>query len=158
MRKHRLIQILTLLVLAAALGVSVARKTGLRFTNSQSAGQDPQATVYAMVDAARTGDVKAYLAAFTGPMEAGLRQTLAETKEAEFSTYLRGSATGIKGVAVYEPQINQGTATVRVEYVYQDRNQVQMMYLRQGSKGWKIFRTDGDERIKTLIPYGTPVK
>jgi hypothetical protein len=25
-------------------------------------------------------------------------------------------------------------------------------------RGWKIFRTDGDELVATLVPYGTPVK
>lgn len=158
MRKHRLTQILTLIVLAAALGIGVARKTGWRAVNPQPAGQDPQSAVYAMLDAERAGNVKAYLASHTGPMEASLRQTLAESTEAEFAKYLRDSAAGIKGVAVYDPQITGGTAAVRVEYVYQDRNEVQMMYLEQGRKGWKIFRADGDERIKTLIPYGTPVK
>jgi len=111
-----------------------------------------------MLSAARAGDVKAYLAAYTGPMEAALRQTLAETTEAEFARYLRGSAAGVKGVAVYDPEITSGTAKVRVEYVYQDRNAVQTMYLQQGSKGWKIFRADGDETTRMPTPYGTPVK
>lgn len=47
---------------------------------------------------------------------------------------------------------------MRVEYVYQDRNEVQMMYLEKRPSGWKISRTDGDERVETLVPYGTPVK
>lgn len=165
MRKHRLAQILTLAVLAAALGIGVARKTGWRLAipgsapnPAQAAGQDPQSAVYAMLDAARAGNVKAYLSRHTGPMEASLQQTLSETTEADFAKYLRDSAAGIKGVAVYDPQITGGTATVRVEYVYQDRNEVQMMHLEQGPQGWKISRSDGDERIRTLIPYGTPVK
>jgi hypothetical protein len=58
-----------------------------------------------------------------------------------------------------DPQtITDTEAKVRVEYVYQDRNEVQMMYLEKGSRGWKISRTDGDERVETLVPYGTPVK
>jgi hypothetical protein len=47
---------------------------------------------------------------------------------------------------------------VRVEYVYQDRNEAQTMYLEKASSGWKITRVDGAERVKTLVPYGTPVQ
>ena len=47
---------------------------------------------------------------------------------------------------------------MRGEYIYQDRNEAQTMYLEKGPTGWKISRADSDERVKTLIPYGTPVK
>lgn len=144
-------------VLLAALAIGMARKTGWRVA-PERAGQDPRSAVYAMLNAARAGDVKAYLASHTGPMEAALRQTLAETTEPEFARYLRDSNSAVAGVAVFDPQVTGKTATVRVEYVYRDRNESQTMYLEQGAKGWKIFRADGDERIRTLIPYGTPVK
>jgi hypothetical protein len=68
------------------------------------------------------------------------------------------SNTAFKGVAVSDPRITGQTAAVRVEYVYQDRNEVQALYLERCATGWKIVRADGDERIQTLIPYGTPVK
>ena len=154
MRRHRFTQALTLLVLVAALGFGVARRKGWRAPQPQ----DPQSVIYSMWDAARAGDVRAYLSSHSGPMEASLRQAIAETGEARFARDLRESAAGIKGIAVNDPQIKGSTATVRVEYVYQDRNETQMLYLEQGLKGWKIVRADGDERIKTLIPYGTPVK
>lgn len=157
-RRHRLIQILAVAVLLAALVTGLMRKAGWHLSAAAPAVQDPQSAVYAMLNAARAGDVKAYLSSYTGPMEASLRQTLAESTEAAFTKYLRDSVAGIKGIAVYDPQITGGTAAVRVEYVYQDRNEIQMMYLEQGAKGWKISRADGDERVKTLIPYGTPVK
>jgi len=123
------------------------------------AGKDPQDTIYAMLGAARSGDTKAYLASFSGPMEAGLRQTMAESTEPGFAKYLRDSHAAIKGVAVSDPEkTTDGEAKVRVEYIYQDRNEAQTMYLERSSRGWKIARADGDERVKTLIPYGTPVK
>jgi hypothetical protein len=32
------------------------------------------------------------------------------------------------------------------------------MYLERTPAGWKIARVDSAERIKTLVPYGTPVQ
>ena len=62
-------------------------------------------------------------------------------------------------VAISDPQqTGDQEATLRVEYIYQDRNEAQLMYLEKGAAGWKITRADGDERVKTMIPYGTPVK
>jgi hypothetical protein len=154
--------IITVIVLLAALGVVLARKTGWRIPHpaaAQNENQGPQDTIYAMLNAARAGDVRGYLANYTGPTEAALRQTLAESTEPGFSKYLSDSNSSLKGVAVSDPQtITDSEASVRVEYVYQDRNDVQMMYLQKGPSGWKISRTDGEERVKTLVPYGTPVK
>jgi hypothetical protein len=153
MKKDRIAQVLTVVVLLIALGVVLARKAGPK------PSQNPQDTVYAMLEAARAGDVKKYLARYTGQMEATLRQSLAETTEPAFAKYLRDSNAAIKGVAVSDPQnITDLEAKVRVEYVYQDRNEAQTMYLEKGPTGWKISRADSDERVKTLIPYGTPVK
>jgi hypothetical protein len=153
---------LTVAVLLAALAVVLIRKTNWRVPEpaaGQIESQGPQDTIYSMLNAARAGNVKAYLANYTGQTEAALRQTLVESKEPEFAKYLRDSSSSLKGVAVSEPQtITDQEAKVRVEYVYQDRNEVQMMYLEKRPSGWKISRTDGDERVETLVPYGTPVK
>ena len=169
MKKDHIAQVITVAVLLASLGIGVARKTGWRLpdlrrfrVSSQpeaKSGQDPQDAVYAMLNAARTGDVRAYLASFSGQMEAALRQSLAESTEPGFAKYLRDSNATIKGVAVSDPQqITDQEVKVRVEYIYQDRNEAQTMYLEKSPSGWKISRADSDERLKTLIPYGTPVK
>ncbi len=44
-----------------------------------------------------------------------------------------------------------------MEYVYKDRNEVQFVYLQKEGANWKIYRVDGAERIKTLVPYGSAV-
>ncbi len=112
-----------------------------------------------MLDAARAGNVSAYLASYSGPMRASLEQSVRESTNAAFAAYLRDSNSVIKGVAVNEPQIiGDREASVQVEYVYQDRNEVQIMHLEKVGDGWRIARVEGAERIKTLIPYGTPVK
>jgi hypothetical protein len=155
-------QIVTVSVLLAVVGIAVGRKAGWRLSAIQPAPaieQTSQAAIYGMLAAARAGDVKNYLASYTGPMEATLRRTLAETTEPAFARYLRDSNAPVKGVAVSEPEkITDGEEKVRVEFIYQDRNEAQTMYLQKGPSGWKISRADSDERVKTLIPYGTPVK
>ena len=147
MKKTRKAQVATLALLLAAAGFALVRNRP-----SPRAAQEPQDTIYAMLNAAKAGDVKAYLASYTGQMEAALRQTLT-------ANYLKDSHAAIKGVAVSDPQkITDLEAKVRVEYIYQDRNEVQMVYLDKGADGWKISRVDSDERVQTLIPYGTPIK
>jgi hypothetical protein len=166
MTKDRKARVVTVAVLAVALGIGLGRKTGWRIpdlrsfrTAASTVAIGPQDTVYAMLNAARAGDVKAYLAEYTGSMEAALRQSLAESTDAAFAKYLRDSTASLKGVAVSDPEkISANEVKIRVEYVYQGRNEIQMMYLEQGPNGWKISRTDGEERVKTLVPYGTPVK
>jgi hypothetical protein len=112
-----------------------------------------------MLAAARTGDVKAYLACYTGDMQATLRQAAKESTEPGFAKYLRDTHAAIKGVAVSDPQkIGDREATLRVEYIYQDRSEAQIVFLEKGPAGWKIARADTADRVPALIPYGTPVK
>jgi hypothetical protein len=169
MTNERKTQIVTIVVLAAAFGVVLAQKTGWNFSGvkmaemvqspAPKAEPSPQDAIYAMLDAARIGDVKAYLASYTGQMDAALKQSLAETTEPGFAKYLKDSNAAVKGIAISEPQpLTDREVKVRVEYVYQDRNEAQLMYLEKGPAGWKIARVDGAERVKTLVPYGTPVQ
>jgi hypothetical protein len=110
-----------------------------------------------MLDAARAGDVKKYLASYTGEMEQSLER--ARSESADFAKYLRDSNAALKGIAVTEPEtLSDREVKARVEYVYQDRNEVQYFYLQKLRDGWKISRVDSAERVKTLVPYGTPVK
>ena len=169
MRKERKTQIVTLAVLAAAAAIALGAKGGWRLPDFRAAAPiapaapkpepTPQDAIYGMLDAARAGDVNAYLAAYTGQMEVSLRQSLAETTPAGFAKYLQDSNAAIKGVAISEPQtLTDREVRVRVEYVYQDRNEAQSMYLEKAPGGWRIARVDGTERVKTLVPYGTPVQ
>jgi hypothetical protein len=169
MTKEQTARAATVAVLLVALGVGTVRKAGWRLPAfslmsiaarpAAAPGQEPQDAIYAMLAAARAGDVKAYLARYTGQAEAALRQALTETTERGFAQYLRDSNSGLKGVAVSDPQkITDLEVKVRVEYIYQDRNEAQIAYIENGPGGWKISRTEGDERVRALVPYGTPVK
>lgn len=142
-----------MVLIVAGVGIVVAR------TARRSAESTPQDAIYSMLEASRAGDVNAYLREFTGPMREALGQSIAERTEAEFARYLRESSSGVKGIAVSDPQaISDSIARVRVEYVFQDRNEAQMFELERLGSRWKIARADADQRVKTLIPYGTPVR
>lgn len=166
MTKERQKQLVTLVVLALAAGLALAGKSGWRFPYLRRPGpaasiptQEPQEAIYAMLEAARRGDVPAYLACYTGQMLSALEASVAESAAEGFARYLRDSNAAIKGVAVREPELLSGTeAKLRVEYVYQDRNEAQTVYLEKVAGRWKIARIDSAERIKTLVPYGTPVR
>jgi hypothetical protein len=163
-KKQRQAQVITVLVLAGALGFALYKKGTfgeIVLPQPPAAPRDatPQEAIYAMLDAARDGEVAAYLNAHTGQMRTALDRAVAESTEAGFRKYLQDSNAPIKGVALQEPQqLTDREVKVRVEYVYQDRNEVQFMYLEKQGAAWKIARVDSTERIKTLVPYGAPVQ
>jgi hypothetical protein len=169
MQKERKAQIATVAVLAAAALVALGRSNQWKlpdFAASKAMAPaapkpdpTPQDAIYGMLDAARAGDVKAYMASYAGQMATALQQSLSETTATAFAKYLQDSNAAIKGVAISEPQtLTDREVKVRVEYVYQDRNEAQFMYLEKDAGVWKIARVDSSERVKTLVPYGTPVQ
>ena len=163
-------KIVTVVVLAGALTVVLGQKYGWKVPSvkvadlaprpaAPKADPTPQDAIYAMLDAARIGDVKTYASSYSGQMEASVRQSIAETTESGFSKYLKDQNATVKGIAISEPQqLTDREVKVRVEYVFQDRNEAQFMYLEKNPGGWKITRVDSTERVKTLVPYGTPVQ
>jgi len=160
MNKDRQARIITTLILVFALGVVVVQKTDIGVSIrglTQGAEPTPQDAIYAMLDAARAGNVKKYMANYTGQMEQSLQRARADS--ADFAKYLRDSNAALKGIAVMEPQaLSDREVKARVEYVYEDRNEVQFFYLENSRQGWKISRVESAERVKTLVPYGTPVQ
>ena len=171
MSKEKKAAVVTVVVLVGALGIVLGRSSGWRASAIRDQVSQislkpqprldptPQDVIYGMLDSARAGDVKAYLANYAGQMTAALQQSIAETGEPNFAQYLKDSNAAIKGVAITEPQpLTDTQVKVRVEYVYQDRNEAQFMYLDKQDGRWRITRVDGVERVKTLVPYGTPVQ
>ncbi len=164
MTRQRKAQILTLILMAGAVGFILFKNSNKQVADlipstAPKPDPTPQDAIYAMLDAAREGRPGEYLAAFTGQMESALKQSIAEQGETAFTRYLKESNAPIKGIAINEPQtLTDREVKVRVEYVFQDRNEVQFFYLEKQGRGWKIARLDSTERVKTLIPYGTPVQ
>ena len=128
MTKERKTQIVTIVVLAAAFGVVLAQKTGWNFSGvkmaemvqspAPKAEPSPQDAIYAMLDAARIGDVKAYLGSYTGQMDAALKQSLAETTEAGFAKYLKDSNAAVRDRHLRAPDTDgprsEGACRIRV--------------------------------------------
>ena len=167
MTRERKAQIATVAFLLGALALvavngAVGRPVRLRSRTwwlRAPAGTTPQDTVYRMMDAARDGDVRAYLGCYTGQMESTLRQIAAEKGEAALATYIRNFNASVKGVAIQEPQSTaEREVRLRVEFVYRERNEAQIYYLEQGGGSWKIARQENAEGVKTLVPYGTAVE
>ena len=164
MTKQRIAQVLTIAILAVALVLAVGRNKGWNLSSVRAAvpaadDSAPQDAVYAMLDAARQGKVDAYLASFGGAQEARLRQSIAESSAASFSKYLAGMNSAVKGVAVTTPEaLAPNQVKVRVEYVYQDRSETQIMRLEKRGAGWKIVDVSSSDRIQIVVPYGTPVE
>lgn len=157
MNRQTLARIVTVAILLAVLGWVVARKTDFRAKFAAQPQATPQDAVYAMLDAARNGDVSTYLASYTDEMALALDR--ARKDSPDFAKYLRESNAALKGIAVMEPQPQpDGSVELRVEYVYEDRNEAQFFFLEKTSGRWKISRVETSERVKTLIPYGTPVQ
>jgi hypothetical protein len=115
--------------------------------------------IYAMLDAARTGDVPRFLSCFQGPLADSLKRSADEQGEARFAQYLRQSNEPIKGFAVADlPPASDGEIKVRVELVYRDRNEAQIFHLAGQGVAWRIVRLEAAERVRTLVPYGAPAR
>ena len=159
MTRELKIHVASIVALLLTVGIAAGLKNDWLLRRSPKSPAGPQDTIYGMLDAARTGNVGVYLGSYTGALQASLREAVRESTEERFAKYLQNSNVSIKGVAVSEPQqVSESVVNVRVEYVYQDRNEAQNLRLEKMDGDWKIAAVDGAERVKTLVPYGTPVK
>ena len=161
MKRNTRARILAVAVLLGALGVGVARKAGRSEGTVTPTVTDEDAitaAIYATMSAARTGDVSRYLSGYTGPMRAALQKSLDDSGGPAFARYLQGSDMGVKGLAVWVEVSGEPEAKARVERVYQDRNDVQVVYLEKESGAWRIAPTDGDRPVMAAIRYGTPIR
>jgi hypothetical protein len=159
MTREQKIHVASGTALLLAVGIAVGLKNDGLLRRSPTSPAGPQDTIYGMLDAARTGNVAVYLGSYTGALQASLLEAVRESTEKGFAKYLQDSNVAIKGVAVSDPQpVSESVVSVRVEYVYQDRNEAQNLRLEKVNGEWKISAVDGAERVKTLVPYGTPVK
>jgi hypothetical protein len=159
MTKKNAARLVTALVMAGLAVMVVVRHSSVGVQPQKAEGATPQTTIYTMLDAARSGDIAAYLDEYTGSLQASLKQTIDEKTEAAFARYLRASDSEIKGVAVSEPRpLSDREVAVKVEYVYQDRNEAQTLVLEKAGERWKITRVDDATRVKTPVPYGSKVE
>lgn len=154
MTKTTQARILTAMLIAAIAGFFAYRQR----KPAPASDNTPESAVWRMLDAARAADPEQYLACYTGEMERLLRRNYQEMGAAGFREYLARTHSPVKGVAVSPPQMTSSTeGRIAVEYVYQDRNEVQQVHVRRVGIQWKIAQVETVERMKTVVPYGTPV-
>jgi hypothetical protein len=153
--KKRLPAIVTALLIAGALFFFAARHR-LKTAEPGLNATHPESTIWRMSDAARTGDVEAYLNCFDGELRRNLEKTGAEMGWQQFSLYLKRLNEGITGIAVSDLKLTgEAGANLRVEFVYRGKNEAQEHHLILRDGAWKIDRVGESERVKTQIPYGT---
>lgn len=167
MKQSRLAAFLTIVLMALGLGALVAQRRGWSWsdlnprtiaTSLTPKTKSPEDAIYSMLDASRAGNTKAYLDAYTGQLHDQLRQSIADASSEKFVKYLQDTNAAIQGVALALPEsTGPNSVKVRTEYIFKDRNEVQMVHLQRQGGDWKIYRVDGAERGKTLVPYGTAV-
>jgi hypothetical protein len=163
MKKNHAARWITLGILASALGFVVWRKDPPPAANGSAVGGSPtgsseQDAVYAMFDAAKDGRIDAYLSAYTGAVRASIEQTVKEQGREKFAAYLREQTVAVKGLALQDPQKVTDTQTrLQVDYIYQDRTETQALTLDFIAGAWRISRIEAAQRVRTLVPYGTPV-
>ena len=165
--KESKVRAATIAILALAAFVAIGRKADWRPPGSVTAAlapaapraePKPQEVIYRMLYAAGQGDAAAYLDCYRGELLRRLEQSRNEMTPAGFAQYLAQTNRQIKGIAISEPAASSQTQVeLRVEYVYQDRNEAQQFFLENFAGEWKIARVSTAERVDTLVPYGTPV-
>jgi hypothetical protein len=167
MSKDAKVRAVTIAVIAAAALVAIGRKADWRLPSASISApapvaspsdNRPQDVIYRMLDAASQADADAYIGCYSGSLRRRLEQSREEMTAPGFTRYLAQTNQPIKGIAVSEPTaVSDGEVEVRVEFVYQDRNESQQFFLENSTGEWRIARIDGAERVETPIPYGTPV-
>ena len=117
---------------------------------------NPEDGVYAMFDAARAGDAKAYLDCFSGPLRDQLAATARQDAAAKFKAYLINQNSAVQGMAVtVTDRPSADEARVRLEYVYSDHNEVQNLRLKREGARWKIVEMSAAQPVQALVPYGS---
>jgi hypothetical protein len=158
--------VLTALFVAVLFALVFFRSHGWRlpsqvtdfFAHSARKAKTPEDTVYGMLDAARAGDTTEYVDTFAGPLRQQVEQVMRESGKPQFATYLATQSGAFQSVAVsVTEQPSDAEARLRVEYVYNNRNEVQTFHLKKDSGRWAIVGISGTDQIKTLIPFGTAV-
>jgi hypothetical protein len=82
----------------------------------QQVPSKPEDAIYNMLDAARAGDIKGYLQAFSGPLREQLQQVIKESNETKFRNYLTAQNATLQSVAVtVTDRASENEAQARVE-------------------------------------------
>ena len=166
MNKKQVAKIITVLSVLGVLLAMGARSGKIAlgwplfsFKTIEDTDAAPQDLIYTMLDAANAGDSETFVSCFSGEIERKLRQTQIEMTPRRFSHYLASTHQTIKGVAIEGPVlVHDREVKIQLEYVYQDRTEVQQISLCKETGGWRITSLDSSRPGDTLVSYGTSVR
>jgi hypothetical protein len=109
------------------------------------------------LDAARKGDVAAYLSSFGDALGQRLQHDVEERGNEAFAADLRKAASARKGHALYAPEPDGSDAyVITVESVYADRNERQAYRLERSNGTWLITAVEPARGHTPRTKYGEP--
>jgi hypothetical protein len=118
----------------------------------------PAERVNAMARYSSEGMAPEYIDCFTGQLRAALEQTRDQMKPGAFGELLRNRSASVRGVAISDQtQPDENTSKMKVEWIFEDRNEAQYFTLLKVDGDWKISEMSGAQYNKPEIPYGTKV-
>ncbi len=107
------------------------------------------------LEAARKGDVAAYLASFAGTLRQRLQHEVEQRGHEVFAADLKRAARARKGHALYAPEPDgPGAYVITVESVYPDRNERQTYRLERTNDTWRITAVEPARGHTPRTKYG----
>jgi hypothetical protein len=155
MNDNRRIAAVLVTGLLVILVILIARRpSGQSTTDANS----PDGVVWAFFAAQKSGNVGRYLSTLSGEALKVAQQSIRESGRAKFSDYLKQCDRELKGIAVRGKQERgPGSVLVLVDLTFADGQEAQRFLVERQGIGWKITRIEGEQRRRSLIPYGAPV-
>jgi len=118
----------------------------------------PEEAVRRMFEFGSKGDVGGYIGCFDEDLAARLKADAERMGRAKFGAYLKKRNSPVKGMAFSDVRkTRDDEVRMKVEWVFLDRNEVQLFTLRRVRGKWKIKDMSDPKYVKPLVPYGTKV-
>lgn len=125
---------------------------------TDATGSSPaEARVLGLIASAASGDVPAYLDAFSGALRQRLGREIGERGIDAFADDLRAAARARKGHAVFAAEFEgDDAARVTVETVYPDRNERQTYLVERRGGTWLVADVETVRSHQPGAKFGTP--
>lgn len=151
---NRIVAVVVTGLLVILLIVFARRPTGQDTTDTTT----PDGVVWAFFAAQKSGDVTKYLRTLSGEALKVAQQSVKDTGRAKFAQYLKRSDSELKGIAVRGKQNRApDSVLILVDLTFADGQEAQRFLVERKGGVWRITRIEGEQRRRSLIPYGTPV-